>query len=184
MTEDAAGGVLELRSWPGHMEADYIYTAGVAGDRFFRELRGSGRLLAAKCPKCGRKFLPPRLFCELCFVETKDWVEVPNEGSLDAATVVRVDPHGVPLSQPEVWGLVRFAGIYGGLIHRIGVEPQRARPGLRVRAVLKPAQGRRGAIDDIEWFIPVGPNSDPATPRKDSPSRTASARSSRASTKV
>ena len=155
MTAEAGEGVRALRAWEGHMEADYIYTAGVAGDRFFRELRGSGRLLASRCPKCDRRYLPPRLFCELCFVEMKDWVDVPGEGRLEAVTVVRVDAHGAPLPQPEVWGLVRFAGIHGGLIHRIGIEPERARAGLRVRPVLKPVEARRGAIDDIERFVPA-----------------------------
>ncbi len=155
MTADARDAAREVRSWPGHMEADYIYTAGVAGDRFFRELKGSGRLLASKCPKCGRRYLPPRLFCELCFVEMTDWIDVPREGRVEAVSVVRVDTHGEPLSQPEVWGLVRFAGIHGGLIHRIGVDPDRARPGLRVRAVLRSPEARRGDITDIERFDPV-----------------------------
>ena len=155
MTAEARDTVQQFRSWPGHTEADYIYTAGIAGDRFFRELRGSGRLLASKCPKCERRYLPPRLFCELCFAEMTDWVDVPQEGRLEAVAVVRVDLHGEPLPQPEVWGLVRFAGIHGGLIHRIGVEPERAKPGLRVRAVLKPPEDRRGAIDDIERFVPA-----------------------------
>lgn len=137
------------------MEADYVYTAGVAGDRFFRELRGSGRLLASKCPECGRRYLPPRLFCELCFAEMTDWVDVPREGRIEAVSVVRVDAHGEPLPRPEVWGLVRFAGITGGLVHRVGVDPARAKAGLRVRPVLRPPEVRRGNIADIERFDPV-----------------------------
>ncbi len=155
MTGAAREAPTEPRSWPGHMEADYAYTAGVAGDRFFQELRTRGRLLATQCPKCGRRYLPPRLFCELCFVEATEWVEVPREGRVEAVCVVRVDRHSEPLPEPEVWGLVRFEGITGGLIHRIAIEPSRAKPGLRVRPSLKPARQRRGAIDDIGHFIPV-----------------------------
>jgi len=155
MTEVARESSAELRSWPGHMEADYIYTAGVAGDHFFRELRTTGRLLASQCPKCGRRYLPPRLFCELCFVEAGEWVEVPREGRIEAVSVVHVDRHGEPLLEPEVWALIRFEGITGGLIHRVAVEPARAKPGLRVRPSLKPARNRTGAIDDVENFVPV-----------------------------
>jgi len=144
-----------LRSWPGHMEADYIYTAGVAGDKFFCELRTTGRLIASQCPKCGRRYLPPRLFCELCFVEAAEWVEVPPEGHIDAVSVVRVDRHGDPLPEPQVWALIRFEGITGGLIHRVTVPPERVKAGLRVRPNLKPPRQRTGTINDIESFVPV-----------------------------
>ena len=155
MTAAAPERAIEFRSWPGHMEADYIYTAGVAGDRFFCELRTTGRLYASVCPKCGRRYLPPRLFCELCFVEARDWVEVPRDGRVEAASVVRVDAHGEPLSEPQVWGLIRFEGITGGLIHRVDVAPAQAKAGLRVRPKLKPPRKRAGAIDDIVSFVPV-----------------------------
>ena len=39
-----------LRHWYGDIEADYVYTSGVAGERFFRELRDHGRLLGTAPP--------------------------------------------------------------------------------------------------------------------------------------
>lgn len=146
-----------LRHWPGHIEADYIYTSGVAAERFFRELRDHGRLLGTRCPECGTRWLPPKLFCETCFVETREWVEAPTEGRVAATCVVRVDPDGKPLPRPQAWCIVRFKGFTGGLVHRLLVEPPRARSGLVVRAVLKPADTRTGAITDIEGFAPAEP---------------------------
>ena len=146
-----------LRHWIGHVETDYVYTSGIAAERFFVELRDHGRLLGTRCPKCGTRWLPPKLFCETCFRETKDWVEVPAEGRVAAACVVRVDAHGDPLPRPEAWALIRFKGFAGGFVHRLLVEPGRARSGLVVRPVLKPENARVGAITDIEGFAPVGP---------------------------
>ena len=142
----------QYRHCPGHVEADYIYTSGLAGERFFRELRDHGRLMGTKCPECGRSWLPPKLFCEDCFVEVRDWVDVPAEGRVAASCVVRVDLHDQPLRTPEVWGLIRFRGFEGGLVHRLLVPPERAKAGLTVKAVLRPEAARTGAITDIEGF--------------------------------
>ena len=144
----------QYRHWPGHVEADYIYTSGLAGERFFRELRDHGRLMGTKCLECGRRWLPPKLFCEECFVEVRDWVDVPAEGRVAATCVVRVDLHDEPLQPPEVWGLIRFRGFEGGFVHRLLVPPARATAGLKVKAVLKPETARTGAITDIEGFAP------------------------------
>ena len=52
----------KLRHWEGNMEADYIYTSGVAGERFFVALRDQGKMLASRCTACGLDYLPARLF--------------------------------------------------------------------------------------------------------------------------
>lgn len=144
-----------FRHWEGNMEADYIYTSGVAGERFFVALRDEGRLLAARCTACGFDYLPPRLFCEDCFAELTEFVEVPREGRVAAVTVAHVDRTGTPLTRPEVWAFVTFPGIRGGLVHRLLAPPDRARAGLAVRAKLRPKGARVGAITDIEGFEPT-----------------------------
>ena len=80
------------RVWEGHMEADYIYTSGVAGERFFVALRDEGRLLASRCTSCHLDYLPARLFCEDCFAELTEFVDVPGEGRVKAVTVAHVKP--------------------------------------------------------------------------------------------
>ena len=59
----------KFRHWEGDVEADYIYTSGVAGERFFVALRDEGRMLASRCTACMLDYLPPRMFCEDCFAE-------------------------------------------------------------------------------------------------------------------
>lgn len=143
------------RHWEGNLEADYIYTSGVAGERFFVALRDEGRLLAARCTACDLDYLPPRLFCEQCFAELADFVDVPSEGRVAAVTVALVDRTGKKLPRPEAWAFVTFHGVHGGLMHRLLVSPDRARAGLPVRPRLKPRDARTGTIADIEGFEPA-----------------------------
>ena len=143
-----------FRHWEGNLEADYIYTSGIAGERFFVTLRDEGRLLAARCTACDLDYLPPRLFCEDCFAELADFVDVPRVGRVAAVTVAHVDRRGKRLSQAQVWAFVTFRGIRGGLVHRLLVPPDRAKVGTAVRARLKPKAARVGAITDIEGFEP------------------------------
>ena len=146
-----------LRHWEGSLEADYIYTTGLAGERFFVTLRDEGRLLAARCRPCGLSYLPPRMFCERCFAEITDYVEVPATGRVAAVTVARLDRRGNRLAQPEAWALVTFKGIHGGLVHRLLVPSGRVRAGLVVRPRIKPREDRVGAITDLEGFVPAAP---------------------------
>ncbi len=143
-----------LRVWRGDMEADYRYTTGVAGERFFTELRDTGRILAARCDECRRRYLPPRLYCERCLGPTEDWVPVEGPATVEAVTVAHVDEAGAPLREPQVWAILRWAGIYGGLVHRLAVAPDRAKPGLKVRPVLRSRGERVGNITDLLFFAP------------------------------
>ena len=145
----------KFRHWEGDVEADYIYTSGVAGERFFVALRDEGRVLASRCKACKLDYLPPRMFCEDCFAELTEYVDVLQPGRVASVTVAHVDRTGAKLSHPQVWAFVAFDGIRGGLLHRLLVAPKQARAGLSVRVRLKPRDGRTGTIADIEGFEPV-----------------------------
>ncbi|HYM38524.1 MAG TPA: nucleic acid-binding protein [Thermoplasmata archaeon] len=148
--------VKRLRHVGVDMSVDYIYTSGIAGEVFFKALRDEGRILAVHCPVCKVNQLPPRMFCEGCFTELTEFVDVPAEGRVAAVTVAKVDRRGGPLPNPQAYAFVTFKGIQeGGLIHRLLVVPEKAKVGLAVRARLKPKDARTGTILDIEGFEPV-----------------------------
>jgi len=144
-----------LRHWEGDMEADYVYTTGLAGERFFTALRDEGRILTARCPSCEVRYLPPRLYCERCFSELSDFEDAPAIGRVAAFTVAHVDRRGRALPKPEAWGLITFSGVEGGLVHRLLLSTEAIRPGARVRARLRAKGARLGAITDIEGFEPA-----------------------------
>ncbi len=139
------------RHWIGHMEADYLYTLGIAGERFFKEIKENGRIMGAKCPKCGLIFVPPRLYCEKCFAKFEEWVDVGKKGEVYTYTIVTVDIEGKKLEKPEIYALIRFEGTQGGLIHKIG-ETNKAYIGMKVEALLKPPNERKASINDIAYF--------------------------------
>lgn len=144
-----------LRHWDVDMSVDYIYTSGIAGERFFRALRDEGRILGVRCPACKVNYLPPRMFCEGCFAELTDFSDANPEGKVVSFTVAHVDRRSHPLPQPDVYAFVRFRGIdEGGLIHRLLVPPDQAKIGMAVRVRLKPKEQRTGTILDIEGFEP------------------------------
>ncbi len=141
--------------WRGNMEADYIYSAGVAGDRFLREIRDNERLMGTYCPTCDVLYMPPRLYCENCFTEMTEWEEVPNKGVIETYTVAFVDERGERLEAPVVWAMVRFPGVKGGLLNRVDLPEEDIDIGMEVEAVFKPRGQARGSITDILHFKPI-----------------------------
>ncbi|AEB95903.1 MAG: Zn-ribbon domain-containing OB-fold protein [Metallosphaera sp.] len=92
----------------------YVYTLGMDGEEFLLGLK-KGKILGRKCPKCGRVYVPPRMYCEDCFRQNDSYVEV-SEPYLDSFTVIYYDDEGNKLESPLVIGLVRFRNAKGGLL--------------------------------------------------------------------
>jgi len=146
----------QTRAWPGELPYEYKYTAGVAGERFLRELKENGRIMGSRCPACDFTYVPARLYCERCFARLEEWREVGPEGTVAAYTVVHLDLEGKPLAQPQVIALIELDGADGGLVHFLGgVDPAEVYIGMPVRAVLKPPARRQGSILDIRHFRPL-----------------------------
>jgi len=145
---------------PGRWDIPYEYAAGKTATRFFRELRDHQRILARRCPSCQRTLLPPRSFCERCFVSTDEWVEVGPEGKVESFTVTYQSFPGLR-KPPYTIALIRLDGASMSLAHFLGeIDPtkpkaimERLQKGLRVVAVFK--KERTGSILDIEYFRPV-----------------------------
>ncbi|MDV3292690.1 MAG: Zn-ribbon domain-containing OB-fold protein [Nitrososphaerales archaeon] len=140
----------EFRAWTDKIPLRYEYTAGVAGEKFLRGLQ-EGKILAGKCPKCGKSFLPPKMYCVDCFVPIKEYREVGLEGRVGALTESHVDFNGNKLGSPIAIAFVAFAGVTGGLIHR--VEGEGLRIGTKVAARFVPRPARKGSLLDIEKFV-------------------------------
>lgn len=155
MATEKITDIRRMHHWPGHMETDYIYTLGVAGERFFKEIKENGRILGAKCKCCDNVFVPPRLYCEECFEKLTEWTSVGTKGAVQTFTVAYVDINGDKLKEPAIYALIKFAGAKGGLIHKLGeIKPHEIRIGMHVEPVFKPQTERTGNINDIKYFKP------------------------------
>lgn len=146
----------EVRSWRGSIQLEGVYTAGVAGQRWLRELQ-EGRIYGTRCPRCRYTYVPARLFCERCLghLDEATWVEVGPQGTLMAWTWVHVAPDGQRLSPPRCIGLVRLDGADALLVHDLQDEGPPLRVGLRVEAVFRPPAERVGSIRDLAYFQPL-----------------------------
>ncbi len=150
------GKVGDAKVWYDDMPLESLYTVGIAGERFFRAIKDKGVLMGAVCPACDLVYVPPMLYCERCFTELEEWVEVSSKGTVYTYTTLGVSLEDTPLEEPEVLALVKLDGAHGGLVHRLGeVKPDEVEIGMAVEAVLKPKKEREGSILDIKYFKPV-----------------------------
>ena len=141
--------------WRGDMQADYMYTNGVAGDRFFRHLMEKDSFLATKCKKCGKVLFPARLYCEDCFQEISeaDWLEVPAAGTIRVFTVATINAHGKKMEEPKIIALIDIDKTDGALLGIIKTKDlKRDFCGVKVKAVFKPKEKREGTLKDILYF--------------------------------
>jgi uncharacterized OB-fold protein len=148
-----SGTVAERILIPGSWRLDYSHAAGLAASRFLVALRDEGRILASPCPRCGRVRVPPRSFCEDCFVHTSDdWVEVGPGGVVEAFTVTRAEFPGYP-PPPHALAYVRLDGAGTAMANFVEGLDLSADPALtigdRVRAVF--AAERQGRITDFHF---------------------------------
>lgn len=157
MPLDPAPHASDLRSWHGSMPVTSRYTLGPAGERFFRAIKDEARILGTRCGRCSLTYVPGRLFCERCFDELTDWIEVGPSGAIEAVTAVHLDLDGTLLDPPLLMALVRLDGADTVMYHRLdGVAEADTKIGMRVEAVFRPAEERAGSILDISHFRPVG----------------------------
>ncbi len=149
--------VLSVRWVP---KLQYAWDNGIAIGRYLAELK-NGRIIARKCHGCRRVMIPPRMFCELCWRPTDEWVYVQDTGTINTFVVSHVDWKASRVPKGERYFTPAVIEIDGaspgmGLLHHINeIEPYDIKMGMRVKAVWKPARQREGAITDIKYFKPL-----------------------------
>jgi uncharacterized OB-fold protein len=74
----------------------------------FYKFISQGKLMAAKCSKCGKLLLPPRPLCNNCFGQEFSWVEVWGKGKLLSYTVIHVAPSQFQSLAPYTVGIVQL----------------------------------------------------------------------------
>lgn len=142
------------------LDCAYAWDTGVAVNRYLAELK-QGRIIATRCKKCKRIMLPPRLFCELCFIPCSDWQYVQDTGIVNTFSICHVHWDATRIGKDEKPHLPAVIEIDGasegmGIMHLLGeVEPQEIKIGMKVKAAWKPEAERTGSIIDIKYFKPM-----------------------------
>ncbi|WP_261553728.1 Zn-ribbon domain-containing OB-fold protein [Frankia tisae] len=143
---------------PGEWHIPYQYTIGTFATAFFDALREQ-RILGCRCAQCGRVSVPPKSFCEYCFVPIDELVEVGDTGRIEAVTVVTAPFAGSP-PVPYVVAYVRLAGATSSICNYVrGVDLgdlDRLPADIAIEAPVRAVFGdkREGRVTDF-WFEPV-----------------------------
>ena len=142
---------------PGEWRIPYNYTIGDFATSFFSALREK-RILGCKCSKCERVSVPPKSFCEFCFIPVTDLIEVGHNGTIEAVTVVTAPFAGSP-PVPYAVAYVRLEGATSSIANYVrGVElpadvdvlPQELQVGAPVHVVFESEP--EGRVTDFSFF--------------------------------
>jgi uncharacterized OB-fold protein len=156
------GDAEPLDERPYRLELNYRHAYGPYYGTLFDELATSRRIMGVKCPSCECVLVPPREFCDVCFVRTGEWVDVADTGVIKAFSVIHLEFVGQVREPPYIYAEIVLDGSATRLIHTIGgIDPEEARrslePGARVRAVWKEGVEPTGSLEDIDHFALIGP---------------------------
>ena len=83
-----------------------------------------GKLMGAKCGKCGKLLVPPKPMCPNCLSKVLSWEELPKLGELLTYTVIHVAPKQFQSMAPYVVGVVKFeeGAQLPGIIKNVALE--------------------------------------------------------------
>jgi len=141
-------------AWMGNLPVTSRYTAGLAGEKFFRAIKDEGKILGTFCENCDITYVPGRIFCERCMDELDNWQDVGTKGEIYTFTLLFENLDGSQREEPLIVAFIRMGD--GGLIHFLGeVELEEIYIGMPVEAMFKPKAKRQGSILDIKYFRPL-----------------------------
>lgn len=103
---------------------------------FFLSLE-EGRLLATRCPRCRKVWMPPRVHCGDDLAVT-EWIEISGRGTLEVATSSAIDASREDAGEiRKCFGYIRLDGADTSLFHEIRLPAETPIPtaGTRMKAV-------------------------------------------------
>jgi hypothetical protein len=124
--------------------------------RFFLTMVNEGKIMGTRCEKCGKTYLPPYPDCPDCNVKTS-WVEVPNNGVVEAFTVCYVQPRHFKRKLPYVLAYVRLEGVDNLLPGILEADPDKVEEGAKVSLTIRiPQTGPHWGVYDADYLFELG----------------------------
>ena len=100
------------------IEMSVEHTASLQETNYLLGLE-QGKLLAQRCPKCGKVYIPPRGACPVDGVPTDEEVELPDRGIVTTFCIVNVPFYGQKITPPYVCAYVLLDGADIPFLHLI-----------------------------------------------------------------
>ena len=82
-------------------------TASFTIEQFYKFVN-EGKVMAARCKKCGTVLLPPRPMCIKCYSNELEWTELAKRGKLLTYTIIHVAPPQFQHLIPYAVGIVKL----------------------------------------------------------------------------
>lgn len=141
------------------LRLDYDHSYGPYYGMLFDGLATSRRIQGVRCPSCERVLVPPREYCDACYVRTGEWVDVADTGMIKAFSIIHLEFVGQVREPPYVYAEIVLDGSSTRLIHTVGgidaaEARERLRIGMKVKAVWKDGEPI-GSLADISHFEPI-----------------------------
>lgn len=92
-------------------------------ESFYRFVK-EGKLMGARCGKCGQLLVPPRPMCPNCLSKVLSWEELPKRGELLTYTIIHVAPKQFQSMVPYAVGVVKFeeGAQLPGIIKKVALD--------------------------------------------------------------
>jgi len=141
----------------GEVRVPYKWNPGSVIGQFLMDLR-QGQLRAVRCPATQRLVLPAQSRSPYASAKMDEFVEVREEPSLKAGSIVYRAPWNKPegIDPPYMLAAISFPDVATDLIHLVCADLtalKALKPGDALRAVW--AEEREGSIRDILYFEPA-----------------------------
>ena len=117
------------------------------------------RILATKCPVCGRCTIPPRIVCPFHHVRQEEWVDQGQRGRLVSAFKINFPMFNSRTGELQWWQQPIVAVELEGGARMDGwcseTDTEKLKTGMLLEAVWRPEEERQGRGDDILHWKPV-----------------------------
>ncbi|OGQ13877.1 MAG: hypothetical protein A3B70_00745 [Deltaproteobacteria bacterium RIFCSPHIGHO2_02_FULL_40_11] len=148
------GHVLTTKS---RSNAFYAWDTGQGIGKYLQGLK-EGKILGTYCKKCDRTVVPPRVFCELCMGSNIEWRVLKDTGRINTFSICYVNWDASRVEHPHLPAVIEIDGATKGhgIMHVLDeVAPKDIKIGMKVKAVWKRKEERKGDITDIQYWKPL-----------------------------
>jgi uncharacterized OB-fold protein len=150
----------EYRTLQTEVRLPYQLAYGATWTRYFEGMKQE-KIFGTRCSKCSRVLVPARTFCPRCFVDTEEWIECAQEGTLIAWCLTNYSYFAQPLKPPFITAMILLDGTDTNFLHLLGgfdmgdleIVRRTVKNGMRLRAVWE--KEKKGHILDLRYFTPV-----------------------------
>ena len=148
----------EVKVLNGAIVNEYKWNPGPTVGRFLTELRDNQEIVAVRCTKTSKVYLPPQSWSPYGQIKMDRFQTVTGTPTLKAGTIVYRKPWNAPegIKLPYMLATIAYPGVDSEMIHVITAPEaklQQLKPGAELKAVWK--EERTGTIRDINYYEPA-----------------------------